>query len=988
MMKTLCYTLAALLLVPLASLHAAVEVTNLRCEYRDNPLGIDDVKLRLSWLMEEGSQEGRISRFWHLLGNSVVGRASPATAGEPVSALSPTPVPQAPRPLRVGEARPTRLADAPSQVSVNRGLKQTAYQVLVASTSEFLAKDQGDLWDSGKVESDQSIHVAYAGKALVSGQQCYWKVKVWTISTLNPEPRTLTPSVWSEPALWTMGLLKPEDWLAKWITLPDPKRLAHPWLRRTFELKEGVERAMIHIDTASFYELRINGKKVTPYVLTPGVSQNNKRFLVNSYDVSPYLVTGKNCIAIWMGPGWHQPKMGNTHGSPILRAQLSVVTPSGPMVIGTDASWRTKKSCITQIGGWSWNNFGGERFDAREFVEDWDQIGLDDSQWAQAREIPAPAVAHSWQACESARLSDPIKPTEIRPLQNGKWVVDFGRPLTGWMRFKMHNLKVGQEVQIQYADIDDNRNERKLASRVNTDGFQDFNQKDIFISAGKGSEAFCSRFNYHSFRYAVIAGLDHAPSVNDAEAMLVEPDLASAGSFECSNELFNQIHEITRYTYRTQNPCLALGTGEAREKSAYGDGGAHLSGYLYNFKVDANLKKWTRDYSDAQRADGWFTHTAPAFENHGGGPAWGGQASELVRRMHLYYGDRGVVEQMYDKLRKFVDYLETKTSNDVLRSFTPTSRGEGWMFIGDWARPAATAGQGFNMDRKDVREFFNNSYRVLLWQQLQDFAKSIGRTEEVSRCEARLATIRPLVHKTFYQEDKGVYLYSSQSSLAMALYARIPPPELRPKILAQLENEIVVVKKGHLDTGLLGTFILLDLLIQENRNDLVSLIMGQTTYPGWGYLIKEMGLKTWPETWSGWGSHVILVTATPGSWFFEGLGGILPDPAKPGFKHFLLRPGIVKSVDWVKCSYQSPYGEIVSNWKSEKDSFKWEIHVPVNSTATIYLPTTDPTKIKEGNQPLSKAKGVKFLHMENGAAVYAVGSGTYQFQSTISETIK
>jgi alpha-L-rhamnosidase len=131
---------------------------------------------------------------------------------------------------------------------------------------------------------------------------------------------------------------------------------------------------------------------------------------------------------------------------------------------------------------------------------------------------------------------------------------------------------------------------------------------------------------------------------------------------------------------------------------------------------------------------------------------------------------------------------------------------------------------------------------------------------------------------------------------------------------------------------------------------------------------------------------VILVTATPGSWFFEGLGGVLPDPASPGFKHFILRPGIVKSVDWVKCSYRSPYGEIVSNWKSEKESFWWEIRVPVNSTATIHLPAADPKKAEEANRPLSQAEGVKFLRMENGAAVYAVGSGIYRFKSTLPDT--
>jgi alpha-L-rhamnosidase len=310
------------------------------------------------------------------------------------------------------------------------------------------------------------------------------------------------------------------------------------------------------------------------------------------------------------------------------------------------------------------------------------------------------------------------------------------------------------------------------------------------------------------------------------------------------------------------------------------------------------------------------------------------------------------------------------------------------MFIGDWARPAASAGQGFNMDKKDEREFFNNSYRVLLWQQLQDFAQSIGRTDEAKRCGERLAVIRPLIHREFYQQDKGDYRFSSQSSLAMALYARIPPPELRAKILAQLEHDIVVEKKGHLDTGLLGTFIMLDLLIQENRNDLVDLIMGQTTYPGWGYLVKELGLKTWPETWSGWGSLVILVTATPGSWFFEGLGGILPDPAKPGFKHFTLRPAIVKSVDWVMCNYQSPYGKIVSHWKREGQKLTMEITIPPNTLATVYVPAKDAAGVTESGIPAAKAEGVMFLRKENGAAVYAVGSGTYQFQSPLTNTAK
>lgn len=910
-----------------------VTITKLACEYMENPLGIDETKPRLSWQLN----------------------------------------------------------------SDERGQKQTAFHLIVASSPGKLNNNTGDLWDSGKVKSDQSVHVEYNGKPLESGIGCYWKVRVWDENGKATN--------WSKPAKWSMGLLLPEDWQAKWITYPDPKRLSHPWLRRTFELKENVEQAIIHVNTPSYYELHINGKNVTPYVLTPGISQVNKRFLINSYDVTSYLVKGKNCIAIWMGPGWYQPRNGNNYNAPIIRAQLSINPSSGLNEIGTDSLWCVKESCITQIGGWKWNDFGGEHFDAREFVQGWNLADLDDSDWLSAREIPAPInagdweqrnrndsesfsdrnipVLNSWQACESAKLGVPVNPKKIYQLENGKWVLDFGRPLTGWMRLRMHNLKSGQEIHIDYADVNDNENDMKLSHIHGPDGFQTFNQKDTYIGAGSNIETFCSRFNYHSFRYAVISGLSTPPNMEDAEAMMIEPDLESSGSFECSNELFNQIHEITRYTFRTQNPGLAPGTGEAREKSAYGDGGAHLSGYLYNFQSGANFRKWIRDYSDGQREDGFFGHTAPAFEDHGGGPAWGGQVSELVRRMYLYYGDKDIVDQMYQRLRKYLDYVESKTLDGILNPYSPTEGSIQWRFIGDWVRPTKEPGNTFYFDTMEERKFFNNCYRVLLWQQLQDYAEILRKTDEYMRCSDHLATIRPLIHKTFFLEDKGTYTFNNQSCLTMALYAQIPPAKLRPEILTQLEHELVVNKKGHLDTGLLGTFLMLDLLIQENRNDLIALIMEQTTYPGWGFLIKEMGLNTWPETWSGWGSHVILVTATPGSWFFEGLGGILPDPKEPGFKHFTLRPGIVGSVDWVKCSYQSPYGRIVSNWKKDGGSLSMEVTIPANTTATVYVPAKDKAEVTESGTSAMKAKGAKFLRNDGNAAVYAVGSGTYRFKSTL-----
>jgi alpha-L-rhamnosidase len=177
--------------------------------------------------------------------------------------------------------------------------------------------------------------------------------------------------------------------------------------------------------------------------------------------------------------------------------------------------------------------------------------------------------------------------------------------------------------------------------------------------------------------------------------------------------------------------------------------------------------------------------------------------------------------------------------------------------------------------------------------------------------------------------------------------------------------------------------MLLDLLAQENRPDLAALIMGQETYPGWGFLLKERQVTTWPESWTGWGSQIIQVVATPGAWFYEGFAGIRPDPAQPGFKHFSIHPGIVDSVDWVKCHYDSPHGRIASNWKRDGDKLTMEVTVPPNTTATVFVPAKDAAGVTESGKPAGEAEGVKFLRMENNAAVYAVGSGTYQFQSQL-----
>ena len=1066
--------LAALLLAPLAALYAA-DVTNLRCEYLNNPLGIDVARPRLSWVIE----------------------------------------------------------------STRRGARQTAYQVLVASSEELLKQNKGDVWDSGKVESDRQNGIEYSGKPLGSSQQVYWKVHVW-LASLSSTSEEAKSEGESKTASWTTGLLKPADWSAKWITMKVSAGLPHPWMRRTFEVKSEVKDAVVYVNTPAHYELYINGQRVGTDVLAPSHVNLKKRFLYNAYNVSGLLKKGRNCIALWMGPGWYQPVYGNSYMAPIVRAQLEIHGVDGATVIGTDTSWRATDSCISQVGPWAWNNMGGECWDDAKYRKDWNQADFDDSGWASAVEIPAPEgkfrrdqgaspaprltasssfpgyqpalavdgsddtrwisngnkpgmgpnaekpeylqfdydqaqafaglylkpypacgpkdieiqcsddgvayrtiqratgqpdreimvnfdevrsahfrivflssypfrgdkswnvqvadlamlgrkeleslksaaqIEHSWQAIPGSRLRSPIFPSKIYAHKD-KWVVDFGTTLVGWMRLRMAGLKPGQQISIKYADSDN----PALQHAPDSDGFQTFNQQDMFIAGNESAGVFCSKFNQHAFRYAVISGLSQAPDLKDAEAMMVETDLEPAGDFSCSNDLFNRIHQVTLRTYHTQMPCGVLGGGESREKLGYGDGGSFLTGLLYNMRSEAFYRKWLRDWCDGQTANGFLGHTAPEYYPAGGGPSWGGQASELTKRLDLYYGDSRSIEVAYPVLRRYVDHLESHTENDILRYFNPYNPGQylEWYFLGDWNQPGASADtHDFVFESALQREFFNNCYRVLLWQDLADFAGRIGNTAEQKRCKDRLAVLRPHIHKAYFDPEKNSYRVSRQSYLVIALLARIMPDEMRPLIFKQLENDIVVTKKGHLDVGLQGSYMLLDLLAKENRPDLAALIMSQETFPGWGFLLKERKVTTWPESWSGWGSQIIQVVGTPGAWFYEGFAGIRPDPAQPGFKHFSIRPGIVDSLSWVKCHYDSIYGRIVSNWKREGDKLAMDVTIPPNTTATVYVQSKDAASVTESGKPIDKAEGVKFRRMENGCAVFEIGSGHYSFDSQL-----
>lgn len=604
---------------------------------------------------------------------------------------------------------------------------------------------------------------------------------------------------------------------------------------------------------------------------------------------------------------------------------------------------------------------------------------------------PPPGVATA-QSCPPNRVTQVIPLAACTALGASAWELDFGTNLTGWLRLSLPRLKSGQRVLMHYADKRSRTNEGDdtPAGRIKPIFpwtcetprgpvcYQTYGQVDEFISAGRPGEQFCSKFNYRGFRYVIVEGLPSKPAPGDAVALLIESALETSGTFACSNDLFNRIHQVNLWTVR----CLSLGGYMVdcphRERVGYGDGQVSIESHIMNRDAAAFYGQWAVDWLDVQNpSTGKFAHAAPNIDESCQ-PPWGGAGCVLPWKVYLYYADRRLLERAYEPMRRYSEWLESKCSNSILRHY-----GGEWDFLGDWVPP----GRGLdtnNWPPIPAEEVFNNGYRIYLLDQLARTAAILGRTDEAQGYRARIINLRPLIHAAFYDAQKQIYALDEQAYQVMPLMAGIVPEDLREIILKKLEDGILVRNQGHFDTGMLGTYFLIQFLQEAGRNDRLYTIFNQKTYPSWGYMLSQ-GATTFWEQWNGYWSQIHSCFTSPGGWFYQGLAGIRPDETGPGFKKIIIKPAVVGDLTWVQCGYDSIRGRIVSHWKCEGDQLTMDVTIPVNTTATVHVPTRDQAGITESGQPAAKSNGVKFLRMENGAAIFEVGAGTYRFGSALND---
>jgi len=919
-----------------------VSVQGLRCEYLSNPLGIDVQKPRLSWRLDPAANV--------------------------------------------------------------RG--QSAYRVLVASTPVILQKDQGDLWDSGRTVSAQSTWVEYGGKTLASGQQAYWKVRAWSDAG--------KASPWSAQATWSMGLLQSSDWHSKWIGEPRPDGttegtpLPFPWLRKTFTLTGKPARAVAYVNPLGYYELYINGRKVDDHVLSPAVSDYSKRSLYVTHDVTEYLVPGKNIVALWLGRGWYvKGHPGVIHDGPLVRAQLEISFGNGSTAeVVTDETWRVHESPLAPLGrGTAFGDYGGERYDARLEVPGWNQVSLDDSGWQAAEVFEPPPVLASAQMVEPNRLVETIKPAGMEAYPQGGWVIDIGRNFTGWIEIALPPIAEGSTVKLEYSDQMQpdkpapNAAASSPAGHGNAPGQggpppvvgavgrsgvtsptgagtprtgrggnptvfpNTFNQRDEVVGNGEAL-TFRSRFNYHGFRYVRVIGLDTAPVVSGATGYLIRTAYDRAGDFTSSNELLNRIYQMVTRTYEALTLGAYVVDCPTRERLGYGgDAGTSMETGMFNFSTGGLYSRWLANWRDAQdQATGSLPHTAPNYQNQGGGgPMWGGMVVTLPWQMYLQYGDRGVLETNYPMIRKWLGYLDSETTDGVLldhKSHAMTM--QTWNFLGDWLTPKGSF-RGTSPDPRPA-QLINSVHYLYQLQLASRIATALGKEDDASRYAARGAAVAQAIHRRFY--NAGDHSYGSGDSVqeAFPLLTGVVPLELRKGVMEKLEDTIRVQNGGHLDTGMHGTYFLMKYLMEADRNDLIYEMTSKKDYPGWGYMLANGATTSW-EGWTGQ-SHIHDTLISIGAWFTEGVAGIRSDGKSPGFKHFAIKPAVVGDLTFARAKYRSIHGEIVSDWRIENGTLKLSVTVPPGTVATVSVPGEGPVRTEvprsadqTGNRSFEAAPG-------------------------------
>lgn len=898
--------------------HSDITVKELRCEYAVDPLGIDTEKPRFSWTLE----------------------------------------------------------------SNRRGQKQTAYQIIVASSAEKLERNKPDKWDSSKVVTERSVSVEYGGSALNSGEMCWWKVRCWD--------KDGNAGQYSDAASFEMGLLRETDWQGKWIGTE--KGISSPLLRREFAITKKVKQARVYVSGLGWSELYINGKKVGDHVLDPATSEYHKHTLYVTHDVTDLLSSGGNAIGVMLGNGWYcEPEYPVYGDSPRVLLQINLEFSDGnKMSVVSDESWRTMPGPITHNDFWK-----GEVYDALAEKPGWAKAGYDDSSWSKALIKTSPGGKMVSQVIPAIKVVKTMKPVRLSNPAPGIYVYDMGQLFGGWVRVKVRG-EAGTKLTIKYSP------------RLVEDGSWDDKSRltevqgtDCYILRGNPEgEIYEPRFTYHPVRYVQLEGYPGQPSLESVEGRVVRSAVDMSGDFECSNPLLNQIHRNVVWTLSNELFGIPLDC-LYREHWAWIDP-ATVTGTLYPRKFMPQFwTKWLRDIQDAQFDNGAVPVIAPNYrikdrprqeKVHGSSAAekeridaaWGGNYPILVWYLHQYYGDDRILAEHYPSLKKWIAYLSSTAPEHIV------TKGA----YGDHMLPGPEPGREQFVSRETPRPLVWTAYYYRGVAVLSRIAERLGKQADAKRYSLLAENIREAFNKEWLDKESNQYATGSQTANLLPLAMGIAPRVNEEAVLKNVIRDINEKYGGHLHTGNSGTTCMIDTLAQRGYGEIMYKVATQTTYPGWGYMVEKGATTIW-EAWGlGNGQESMIMWATIDEFFYNDLAGIDgpeyygPNDTKPGFEEIRIKPHVLGDLTYAKASIRTVRGWVKSAWLKKDNSITLKVTIPVNSDAEVSVPkiglkniavTESGKTIYKNGRFIKGVSGITAATETDDYVTLETGSGSYSF---------
>ncbi|RDZ51348.1 alpha-L-rhamnosidase [Haloferax sp. Atlit-4N] len=864
--------------------------------------------------------------------------------------------------------------------STGRATTQSAYRILVASSSSILSGNTGDVWDTGKVSSSRTTAVEYNGPPLKPETTYLWKVRIWDERGAS--------SKWSDDQLFKTALANSNSaWEGRWVTYdptPSNQESSHsPFLRTEFTLdSKPIESACAHVSTLGWGELYLNGTKVGTEVLNPGFTDYKEQRLYSSHDVTDQLLSGRtNSVGLWLGRGFYSKSIHDwtSLGPPCGILQLNVkYEDNSTETVVTDASWTADGSPITEN-----DIYDGETYDARAEQPGWASPDFDDGSWETVTELQEPSSSFEWypQRLPAIEVTNSIYPVDIYQ-DGGNWIVDFGQTLAGWVELTIDGASEGQEITVEHAEVlvDDDGGISHDSGYLNMEDLRDADATDTYIAKGYGTEIYEPRFTYHGFRHVRLSNYPGELSTNDIAAKVVRTEREADGRFSTSNDDLNDVHHMVSWGLRTNTHSIPTDCPNRDERHGWTEvfRGAPAEYYEYETeKTHRFYEKWLRDHRYDMRSKGMVAVTTPDQVDEQD-PNWSKSSVQCVWHMYEHTGDERVLADNYEMMTQYVDYWQSRADEGIRNYIVPAE----YNTFGDWLAPT----------EEEIRNDPALLNTVAHYQTTKTVAKAatvLGKPDAARTYDTRARRIKAAFNHHFYDKTTNTYGSGDMGTFAMALHGGLVPSRAEQAVADELASTIKNEYGGKIGTGTISTQgLLMSSLMEYGYEDLVYHLVTQPENPGWVYMSRNGATTLW-ERWdsdtrigSGMNSFNHRLWMEVSEWFYAKLVGI--QPATPGFERVLIKPQVPTGLERASAETETVRGKVAAAWEQSSDEFSIDITVPGNTTGEVWILANQQSAVCEGNIcPAEDATGVSYLRREDDYAVYEVSSGSYAFTSNI-----